>query len=114
MKAIYKNEIYECGLNGTEKINLYSDEPREGFEFYVIRYRKIVDRSECERVYREEPRFHLKSGGIYRYRDEKDGKILIELPYDDEDEEIIRLSYDEYGKWVPLSAGEKVTWTKEY
>lgn len=112
MKAIYQGKEFDCSPQRGGKYALISSTFIHGFQLDYDVYVKIVDRSECDRVYVEEPRFCYK-GCEYRYRDEKDGKILIELPYDEDDDEIIRLSYDEYGKWVPLSDGEKVIWTDE-
>lgn len=110
--AEYKGKEYDWTTE-KGKIKLLSDFPEIGFEKDFVGYVKIVDRSECDRVYYQEPRFCYQ-GVDYRYGEEKDGKIMILCTYDENDKDLIRLSYDEYGKWVPLADGKKVIWTKEY
>ena len=78
------------------------------FEGYV----KTINRKDCERVYRQENRF-LYKGKSFRYRDESDGKILL-IDNSKNNGFELRLDYDEYGKWVNISDGEKIIWTEEF
>ena len=95
MKAIYNKEEFECGLY-KGKIILYTKSQREGFEQFLNKFRKIVGRKDCERVYRQENRF-LYKGKSFRYRDESDGKILL-IDNSKNNGFELRLDYDEYGK----------------
>ncbi|ADL36288.1 hypothetical protein bpr_II351 (plasmid) [Butyrivibrio proteoclasticus B316] len=53
MLAIYNGKIYECAsLNGGKRIKLLSDEETEGFIKGLERYSKIIDKSECSRIYK--------------------------------------------------------------
>lgn len=49
MIAIYNGEQFECGIDG-EKIILYSNNQQDGFERSIARYKKVVNRKDCERV----------------------------------------------------------------
>ena len=111
MKAIYNKEEFECGLYKGQII-LYTKSQREGFEQFLNKFRKIVERKDCDRVYRQEPRF-LYNGEAFRYKEELDGKILLVNNSKNGGFEL-RLDYDEYGKWVNISDGKKIMWTEEY
>jgi len=55
----------------------------------------------------------LYKGKSFRYKDESDGKILL-IDNSKNNGFELRLDYDEYGKWVNTSDGEKIIWTEEY
>ena len=111
MIAIYNGEEFECSIS-KGKITIYSQTQRDDFEHNINKYKKIVDRSDCDRVYRQEHRF-LYKGKSFRYKDESDGKILL-IDNSKNNGFELRLDYDEYGKWVNTSDGEKIIWTEEY
>lgn len=111
MLANYKGNTYECELSGNE-VTLYSDKYVSGFLKDFEGYVKIINRKDCERVYRQENRF-LYKGKSFRYRDESDGKILL-IDNSKNNGFELRLDYDEYGKWVNISDGEKIIWTEEF
>ena len=111
MIAIYNGEEFECSIS-KGKITIYSQTQRDDFELNINKYKKIVDRSDCDRVYRQEHRF-LYKGKSFRYKDESDGKILL-IDNSKNNGFELRLDYDEYGKWVNTSDGEKIIWTEEY
>ena len=96
------------------KIILLSDTPEPGFKLDFNKYVKIVDRSECDRVYRQEPRF-LYEGESFRYIKEGDGKLLL-IDNSKNHGFDIRLPEDKYlyGKWVNLTDGKKIMWTEEF
>ena len=111
MLANYKGNTYECELSGN-KVTLYSDKYISVFLKDFVRYVKTINRSDCERVYRQEKRF-LYNGKSFRYREELDGKILL-IDNSKNNGFELRLDYDEYGKWVNISDGEKIVWTEEF
>ena len=56
MIAEYKGKTYKCSFY-KGKIILISDKYEDGFSEDFKGYSKTVDRSECDRVYHQEPRF---------------------------------------------------------
>ena len=96
MIAIYNGEEFECSIS-KGKITIYSQTQRDDFELNINKYKKIVDRSDCDRVYRQEHRF-LYKGTSFRYKAASDGKILL-IDNSKNNGFDLRLDYDEYIRW---------------
>lgn len=115
--AIYKGKEYECGFRfGGKFINLYSDIPQEGFEKSYERYRMMVKREECERVYRKTLCFRYKNDN-FLIQEERGGKVLLVTgprSYDLTKLGFERIDHEMFQQWVSVSEGEKYWATKEY
>lgn len=114
MIAIYDGKEYECSsMNGGKRIKLLSDEAEEGFVKSIERYTKIVDRSQCSRVYKRELCFEYCNDS-FLVKGQNGDMVLLEAgprSYDLKSIGFKRVLNDTFQKWVKLSEG-RIYWNE--
>lgn len=78
MYAIYKGKRYDCGTGcDKQKIKLLSDDDIIGFDFRYGKYEKIVNNTDCDRIFLEYKLFLYKEFLCF-YEVLPDGKLKID------------------------------------
>ena len=116
--AIYNGQKFKCGFYRGGKIELYSEIPINNFKFEDSVYCKMVDRSECDRVYSITPMVRYQGEEYYYYEETKD-KIQLyvgagDLSLEWEPKGFEHTGYEEWTKWVPKSECEEFDKITEY
>ena len=113
--AIYKGKKYKCEKND-DGIELISDSYFEGSYKFLSLYCKLVNQSDCERVY-ESVRYFMYKGIQCKYWELGNEKIRIEACYFEErllKYGFKRTGYDEYSKVVNIKEGIFSEYIREY
>ncbi len=70
--AVFKNCEFKCFLKRGGQVELISKTPLEGFEVKGKVFSRIVDRSECDRVYEITPMVRYEGKSYYYYEETED------------------------------------------
>lgn len=116
--AVFKKCEFKCFLKRGGQLELISKTLKDGFEVKGNVYSKIVDRSECERVYKSTPMVRYE-GKSYYYYEETEEQIQLfvgasDLSLEWEPKGFKHTGYEEWTKWVPKSECEKFDEISEY
>lgn len=116
--AVIKNCEFKCFLKCGGQVELISKTPLEGFEVKGKVFSRIVDRSECDRVYKSTTMVRYE-GKSYYYYEETEDKIQLfvgasDLSLEWEPKGFKHTGYEQWTKWVPKSECEKFDEIVEY